>query len=251
MAKQKFTKEGYPILEEYKLKGGGTARVIDYPQPVIPEPDEEEKWYMNLDDVFRIGEELDEDIFQYENFYPEKCGKDVGSGAWIMVKTDIGYNVYFAKKSKKYFDSNATKRKIKRLQAKEEASYDLDMKLENLGGIIELNGQLRTANQIEMLGEEPKYVKIQKTRTQVRYLLPHEYKIIDDIQLYVDAVTDGKSRRAVKFKALFTAKQNDAIFYMQQRGIRKEIAEMMVQLQNGYFICDTQAMFSDVYQLVE
>ena len=56
---------------------------------ITPEMCAEEKWWEDNILCNVTNEEYDEldfSVFDYQNFHPEECGKDIGGGAWIRVK---------------------------------------------------------------------------------------------------------------------------------------------------------------------
>jgi len=85
--------------------------------------------------------------------------------------------------------------------------------------------------------------RIQQTKTKVKYLLPTQYEIAsDNILRLFDYV--GKSPH-IKFTRYFmTPETNDQIFYMQQRGIEKEQASMLVSRQQGFLTIDIENIFN-------
>jgi len=259
-----YTEEGYGIISEFDFKGG-KARCVDFPSPPPPpEMDAEEKWWEEKVLRFITSEEYDEldlKIFDYQNFHPKECGKDVGSGSWVRVKTDTGWNVYFAKKARRFIDVSQISRKMKKLSKSIPQTDGTDSlvelqeglgKLDTIKKEIEKNEKLlTTAKHLEGMDIQPEYISVQRTRTQKMYLLPNEYEIVSDISLYSEAVIKDKKTGAVKFKALFTAQDYDAIFYLQSRGISKENAIMMAKMKHGYFAIDRNALVDNVFTLVE
>jgi hypothetical protein len=230
-----YTEEGYGILQETKLDGGGIARMVDYPKPVIPEMDAEERWWEEKVLPKITNEEYDEldfDVFDYQNFFPELTGKDVGAGAWIRVKTPTGWNVYWAKKSNKIFDDAKALAGIRRIERKNNQTE------KDLEKLVILKKQVWTGSLLEDMDILPKYVAIRRTKTQKDYILPSQYELIEDINLYSDAVIRTKNKDAIQFVSLFTAEDKDAIFYLMSRGISRESAIMLSKMKHGYFKVD-------------
>jgi hypothetical protein len=221
----------------------------------------EDKWFEETilpvvgEDTYSEKDEFDYDFFRLENFQPEHFGKDVGSGSWVKVKTDKGWDIFWAKRSKKILDTSFFKRKIKSLKAKitqlsrldaDRDFYEFNDKLDKVKAEVEKNQQdLYKAMILEEADIQPYFVKVNITRTQVMYLLPTEYEIISDISPFADLI--GHPSKAVKFKALFTAQDNDLIFYLQQRGISKEKAMMMAKMKNGYFQIDRNNLVENIF----
>jgi hypothetical protein len=260
-----YTEEGYGIISEHTFtKGkykGVRAREVDFPSPKAPEMDEEEKWWE--DNIFNhlpqfnssIDEILEDEVFQYQNFCPEKCGKGINQATWIRVETESGWNIYSAKPSRKFVDPSQLKRKIKRLSKaiKTEENMSLKDLQETLFAIEkkkekieQLTKQFKVAELLEELDLQPKYVSVMRTRTQKMYLLPHQYEVVSNISLYSNTVVQDKSG-AVKFKALFTAQDKDIIFYLRQRGIPKEAAIMMAKMKDGYFMVDRNKLVDNIF----
>lgn len=198
-----------------------------------------------------------EEIVQIQNFFPEFYKKGVGSGAWIRVKTDTGYNVYYAKQCNKKMSAEKIHRDIKRLDRKRNKNSKNDdiesvtVAPELTKKKLELLEQIQVADVVNCMPSDIYYVKALRTKSQWTYLLPYEYEIVSDIQLYVEAILDKDVKKSVKYRQLFTKQDQDQIFYMQSRGIPKETAIMMCRLQQCYFVVDVQELFNEWMQPVK
>ena len=73
----------------------------------------------------------------------------------------------------------------------------------------ELNDLAHVGLMVDSLPTPLKFVKYLKTRTQWEYILPHQYDLVTNIQLYIDAVQDKMNKNAVKYKQLFTKQDED------------------------------------------
>lgn len=214
----------------------------------------EQIYYHNLEKMFPSFEEEYQDdtfdtIFELQNFFPAFVKKDVGSGSWVRVKTDEGYNVYWAKKApQKRISAEALQRKISKVNrliddAKKENDYDKSMKLLDKVGV--LMKEYKIATWINEYLFEPKFIKIMVTRSKAEYLLPYQYELVNDISLYTAVIKDKMNQGAVKYKSYFTKEDEDQIFYLQSRGIDRETAVLMCKLQQVYFVVDVPKLFAN------
>jgi len=231
---------------------------------VVEIRDAEEIWWEDvvfpqLDSELSGGakqyDNLDFDLFDYQNFHPELTGKDIGAGSWVRIKTVKGWEVHWAKKSTRVMDVSPLKRKYKKLEKLElslETSLEASakQKLKVIEEKIDILKKIAQAEIIEGMDEQPKYVRIQRTRTQARYLLPKEYEVVNEIELYSDAVISKACKKGIFFKALFTAQDNNVIHYLRSRGISKETAEMMAKMKHGYFVLNQNELVSNVFTAV-
>jgi hypothetical protein len=239
------------IIEDFQ-------QILSWPNsPLKPDMLEkaEEFFYDYLDTIFDFEDwdDFSELYIQFQNFFPALVGKDVGSGSWIKIPTDTGYNVYWAKHSNKVLNSEDLMRKSKRIVSRSKTkegstSDEIGKSLDKLNKSEELNNLAKVGIMANLMPSNLKFVKYLRTRTQWEYILPHQYELVSDIQLYMDAVQDRMNQNAVKYKQLFTKQDEDQIFYLQSRGIPRETAVMMCKLQQCYFTVDTKALFSEVYQ---
>lgn len=228
-------------ITEQKIRNGK----IDLKNP------SEEDFYDLLDLRFHFNDELDEEIFQYENFFPQN--KSVADGKWIKVPTNIGYNIYYAKSSKKTLNETNIKRKIKKLQKQlDNSKLALDKQIELIEEIKELTRAQLTAHHLEIFAYDLKYARIRVSKSKFDYLLPHEYEVVNaDIEDYIYAISDSLNEGAVKFNHIFSEENKEQIFYIRSREIPKHIAMLMADLKNAYFIVDTQKMLNQAIQFVE
>ena len=206
----------------------------------------EEYFYEYLDTLFDHNDfntDEIERVFQFQNFFPAFYGKEMGSGKWIKINTEDGYNIYWAKHSNKILSAEQFARQIKRLG-------NTDENIKKMGRKLELLEWLRISNFVDMMPSGLHFTKYLKTRTTWEYVLPHQYEIIEDISLYTDAISDKMNKHSVKYKQLFTKQDELQVFYLQSRGIPKDVATMMCKLQQCYFIVNTSALFAECYQQV-
>jgi hypothetical protein len=216
--------------------------------------DKIEEYFFDYFDLTTNHNQFDFDTFekyiQVQNFFPHLVGKDVGSGSWVKVKSDIGYNVYWAKKSNKRISVELLQRKLTGITKinKNDSSDVLKDKLEVIKTIkkeIDLFSYLLT------LPFEMQFVKILKGKNNFDYILPSDFDMVEDVTIYTDAIMDGMNGGAVKAKEHFTSADEDKVFYLQSRGISREIAVMMVKLQHCHFIIDSQKLFANWMQPVK
>lgn len=259
----KSIKEGTPVEDIVKLlKEKGFGGQLE--KSAIKS---EEEYYTMLDKNFYYGtdrcDDLDEPFWAYENFFPEN--KSVGDGAWIKVKTSIGYNVYFAKRTIKRFNKTDAQNKIKRQSNQTNKIIDLaehtleghDKALEILEkGFIKINSnkdlykELMRAEMLEEIGLEPYCVKYRVSKSTWKVVTPCEYEMVNDIEAYVKTISELGKTEAVTYKSIFTYLDENIIFYLQSRGISRDTAVMLAKLKDCYFICNVPKMFEMYMQPV-
>jgi hypothetical protein len=98
---------------------------------------------------------------------------------------------------------------------------------------------------------EIQFVKILKGKNNFDYILPSDFEMVEDVTIYTDVLSDAMNGGAVKAKEHFTSEDEDKIFYLQSRGISREIAVIMVKLQHCHFIIDTNELFANWMQPVK
>lgn len=209
-------------------------------------------------------EDLDEPFWEFQNFFPSKDekNKDVGEGAWIKVPTDIGFNVYYAKRTKKQFNKTNIERKLEKLEREAdkvslqvleslEASQSrvtlITKELKLRAEIIELAKELKRASMLEVIGMQPYCIKYQVSKTKWVTLLPYQYELAHDIELYVNTIVEIGKTEALTYRSIFSGLNSDAVFYLQSRGISKDVAIMMTKLRDCFFIFDTAKAMQQVY----
>lgn len=209
----------------------------------------DEKYPINSHDTCIDGFE---DYFQFQNFHPYFVGKNVDSGAWVKVKTDVGYNIYWAKNApKKRMSAKQLTMQLRKAQLLLTNSKKI---INNDDSLNKLDKSKAILNDIEiatLINEMPvnlKYVKIMITRTKSEFLLPYQYEVVNDIFLYTNVINDKMNKGSVKYKSLFTSKDEDQIFYLQSRGIDRDTAVLMCKLQQIYFVVDVQKLFNNWMQ---
>ena len=207
----------------------------------------EEYFYNAMEGIFN-STDLDfiEDdnitIFQPQNFFPALYNKDVGLGAWIKVRTEEGWNVYWAKKApRKRLSAEQIQRQIRTISRKSErVKQDLDTTAADCEEVLQLNKKLRVALMVNEWPADLRYVSIMKSRSKKEFILPDEYELVTDISLYIEAVKCKMNQTAVKYRSYFTAEDKDQIFYLRSRGIDKDTAILMAKLKQVYFTVNVQ-----------
>jgi len=228
------------ILTEQKIRNGK----IDLKNP------SEEDFYDLIDLRFDFNDKLDETIFQYQNFFPHD--KSVTDGKWIKVPTDVGFNVYYAKPSRKIPNETNITRKVKKLQKQVDNETDIDKKLKLAGETVKLTGELLTARYLDIFAYDLKYARIRTSKSKLVHLLPHEYEVVNaDIEEYIAAMSYSLNKGAVKFKHIFSSENEEQVFYLRSRGIPKHMAILMADLKNAYFVVNTQELFDQTMQFVQ
>ncbi len=185
------------------------------------------------------------DLFSYENYLPGAAGKNIGSGCWIKVRTETGFEVHYAKPSnrKRRFNEEIESLQtqlekhvssaLKDLQTVTKASDALNKAPETNKKTKALQDKLYEAHIRFGIELKPYEVRIQKSKSTTVYLLPYQYEIVDDIDQFSEAYLENVP--GVTMKAIFTSDQNDIIFYLTSRGISKRTAEVMAQLGQSFF----------------
>lgn len=214
-----------------------------------------------LDDLFPRDESLDHPVWEYENFVPDKK-HDVGGGAWIKVATEKGFNLYYAKQTKKKFSVEDIERKIKNIERKaDEIAMQIlksmsgsDAKVSLLNKEIELRKQAMELSKeakhylmFQQLDMYPYTVKYQVSKTKWVTLYPYQYEVVSDIDVYVNRIIEAGKTDAVTYKSIFSSNNSDAVFYLQSRGISKDVAIMLCKLRDCYFIVNTMEVFQSYY----
>ena len=208
----------------------------------------EDIFFDQIDEIFKHDDTnyIDgfDEHFDLQNFYPAFYNKDVGGGSWVRVKTDIGYNVFYAKV--------APQKRVSREQLERKLiKVNRDLKsARNIEKSRQLLNEIRIADLLNKFPHTFKFVKIQKTKSTFQFLLPHEYEIVEDIQLYTAAIKDKMNGGSVKYKSRFTAEDKDQIFYLQSRGIDKDTAVLLSKLKQVYFVVDVTKLFTNYMQQV-
>jgi hypothetical protein len=216
--------------------------------------DEIEEHFFDYFDLTTNHDSFDDVTFekyvQVQNFFPHLVGKDVGNGSWVKVKSDVGYNVYWAKKSSKRLSVEMLQRKLNDLN-RSNKNVDLD----SLKGKVEtlelIKKEIVLFSYLLTLPFEIQFVKILKGKNNFDYILPSDFEMVEDVTIYTDALLDSMNMGAVKAKEHFTSEDEDKVFYLQSRGISREIAVMMVKLQHCHFIINSQKLLANWMQPVK
>jgi hypothetical protein len=198
----------------------------------------EDKFYKKFEYFFPSWNKenwfLDEfpEICSFDNVETEE--KIETNGSWIMREIENGLSVHFAKKVK--IDDYFLDRLIKKNNNK--ISKVKDKTIENK--LLAENAFYLTCQQLSI---KPYFVKIQKTATTFEYILPYQYKLCKDVDIYVDLVLN--KNKHIKTKNLFKNLDENVIFYLQSRGISKERAIIMSKLKNISFYVNITNMIKE------
>lgn len=191
--------------------------------------------------------------FSYENFFPHSKEVD-GNSIWIKIRTDSGYEVHLAKRSlrKHRWNEIAANKRLelelcvtrlkKALGRKYKTIKDLDSLARKQPKFEKLRDDYLTACIYFKIGVPLHEVFIRRTKSKKEYYLPHEYEVIEDVNEYIDYYL--KKVPGVKFYPIIIGENDDKIFYMQSRGIPKEVAIVMCNLRNTYIKIDLDLMNS-------
>jgi hypothetical protein len=185
------------------------------------------------------------DHFSPDAYFPDLSNKDVGEGAWIRIPTEYGFNIYYAKSSMRKVDYNRT---IKNLEAKIKF-FERKNTMSDAKSLKKAIKTIDNYNQNEILlaeqaiGIDPYYVAYKASKSKKMYARPHEYELIKDIEFYMNSVSDR-----IRLKPYFKGDIKDQIFYLQSRGISKNIAIKMVVSGQAYFEVDIKGMIQDEHE---
>lgn len=194
---------------------------------------EEDKFYKHLDIYYSDKEFLDffPDVISYDNIVTEK---KLTKGEWIKIKTDDGYEVHYATPFKirdKYF-----------LQRRIDSNFKKIEKLTKIGNTKEiqrLESEKIFFESCIFLDLKPYFVSI-KRNGKNEYLLPYQYEFSNGIEVYQECI----NVKGITYKTHYKNNQDkEKIFYLQQRGISKEVAIILSKLKDTYFIINLKEMF--------
>lgn len=190
--------------------------------------------------------ELDEEMFQLENFIYSMT-KNIGSGAWVKVQTDIGYNVYWAEPIAPKKDYYSIQREIGKLSLNQSitTAEQAAVKAQKLNRFLNQLDLLLLSQQI---GIVPYYVRIRVAKNKYKYLLPTQYEISSGSELYQNVILAHGKNYGVTYKEVFKSNDKDIIHYIMSRGITKDEAIIMAKLKDIYFVCDVNLMMNKVFQ---
>lgn len=196
---------------------------------------EEDKFYKHFDIYHSDKEFLDffTDVISYDNIVTEK---KLTKGEWIKIKTDNGYEVHYATPFKirdKYF-----------LQRRIDSNLKKNEKLTKIGNTEEVQ-RLESENiffeSCIYLDLKPYFVSI-KRKGKNEYLLPYQYEFSNGINVYQECIIN--KIKGITYKTHYKNNQDkEKIFYLQQRGISKEVAIILSKLKDTYFIINLKEMF--------
>lgn len=198
--------------------------------------------------TFEQEEELDLNVYNIDNFIYSHTKKSVGAGAWVKVKTDIGYNVYYAKPVAPKTDIFSLRREMSKLTPY--ASDDkktLDLKKKKMDSITYRYDLMMFSGHI---GIQPYYIQIKVAKNKYNYLLPTQYELASDVELYQNVILAEGKDMGVTFKEIYKSNDENIIHYIMSRGIPKDEAIMMAKLKEIYFIVDVAAIMQKVIQPV-
>lgn len=175
------------------------------------------------------------DMFGVENFFPNMYNKSVGDGSWIKIRNKDGYEIHFAKKSKRktrYSELiQGCGEKINKLNTCNYASNkikDVLAKMESLRELQLCYGILLAIN-------IPVYeVVIKRTKSKSEYYTPYQYEIVSDVSEITDYYLSKID--CVNMVSFLDSDNEDKIFYLTSRGISREVAVIMASLNQSYFV---------------
>lgn len=178
------------------------------------------------------------DAFSSENYFGGG-EKNVGTGAWIKIRTENGFELHYAKRSTRKIrlnevldKENTRVNKILAKVTKSISSGEINNELEKLKN----NNKLREAQLRYYIGLIPYEVRIRRSKTKTEYYLPYQYEMVTDIDEFADAYKNNTP--FLEMKTLFTNENKEAIFYLQSRGISKKVAQILASLNQSYFTFD-------------
>jgi hypothetical protein len=178
------------------------------------------------------------EAFSHENYLTLDSKKDIGSGAWVKIRTERGYELHYAKPSTRKIRYNEVVERLQNKLINKLKKANNTLTLENLDSALKavkdpefLEAKLRL-----YIGLQPLQIRIQRNKNKTEYYLPYQYELVDDIQQYCDLYISKLPH--LKVKTIATAINEDKIFYLQSRGISRRNAEIMAALNQSYFTFD-------------
>jgi len=171
-----------------------------------------------LDDILHNGK-LNINDFAY-------MSKDPGEGAWVKIRTERGFELRFVKRSAKKID-----------WWKELHGIGRALKRHSLDQLKEDGERLLYLKVLDLFQVSPVFVKYQRTKSQVEYLLPSQYEIVEDIDEYIDVFL-GATTKNIKMHTIWNERNRDQVFYLQSRGISRERAQLMAAMTSCWFEVD-------------
>lgn len=206
----------------------------------------EDVFFVYIDKIFRSGDLREEDEifwednmdkFDCQNYFPGD--KRIETGAWIKIRNEVGFEIHYAKPTNRKRRFNEELEAVQSEMAKyiknqlEDLQNDRKPRIDYKAKLDALNLKYLELKLRMYINIKPYEVKIQRNKSKVEYYMPYQYELVHDIETYSDAYVQNVP--ALTIKTLYTSQNNDAIFYLQSRGISKKTAEMMASLKQTYF----------------
>jgi len=179
---------------------------------------EEDYWLNNLS------------LFDYDVYFPP-LEKQAQSGVWIKVRNKNGYQVHFAKKASRkirFIDNT-----VELLREFNEFLSKLDT-VDNPGCEAKSDAILKSEVR-RKIGLQPYELWYWRTKTQKAYDTPSEYEVVD-VQELIESVQDKSLKGIVSTRSLFTSQNKDKIYYLRSRGVSENVAKIMANLNQCYFV---------------
>lgn len=214
----------------------------------------EDVFMVYIDSVFlhednTIGYTWDDhmELYDYQNFFPNSNGKKIDNGAWIKFRSKNGYELHFAKPSrrKRRFNEEieACYRKTAALLKK--GTRDLESvgrtESDHDDKLAKLEEQLNILKVYQVINIKPYEVVIKRTKYKSEYYMPHQYEIVDDLDEHIKYAI-GKVP-GVDVKAMRDGDNEDKVFYLRSRGISEGMARIMASLNQTYFTVNMDTVF--------
>lgn len=176
------------------------------------------------------------DMFGVENFFPNLFNKGVGDGCWIKIRNKDGYEIHFAKKSKRkirYSELiNVCSERICKIN---NCDYEDSNKIKDGLNKIELLRETQLCYEILMAINIPVYeVVVKRTKNRSEYYYPYQYEIVNDVSETTDYYLSKID--CVGMVSFLDSDNEDKIFYLTSRGISREVAVIMASLNHSYFV---------------
>ncbi len=176
------------------------------------------------------------DMFALENFFPNLCDKSVGDGSWIKIRNKDGYEIHFAKKSKRKIRySELVSSCIEKLYKLHSCNPVDSKKLKNELDKMTAIREQQLCYEILMSINIPVYeVFIKRTKNKSEYYTPYQYEIVSDVSEITDYYLSKID--CVNMVSFLDSDNEDKIFYLTSRGISREVAVIMASLNQSYFV---------------
>lgn len=198
--------------------------------------------FINMTEEESVYWENNMEKFSYDNFFVSE--KDVESGSWIKIRTKNGYELHYAKKSKRKIRHNE---KIEYFLS--EINKEINVKNNtNEKKINELLSNAIEHSIYSKIGLSYYEIFYKNSKTTKKYLLPYEYEIID-IEEHLGHLLNNIPN--VELIEIYSSQNENEIFYLMSRGLTKIHAALLSNIKNCYISVNIEKSISDYNKLLK